>query len=311
MVFDYIVSKEKQFGTEQTADIWKEKVLPLVPDFETYNWNLLPGKFTPDLRFTVAWVHLEVNESVFAIINSGNSSINAYLFVSNWQAQHYLSYFPFIDEKRVFVVKNAIEPIPKHTKPSTEVINITYNADQYRGLNVLFKSLKYLKTTHPVKFHIYRNIDSITIPKDDRLVFHGRVEHDVLRKDLENMHIYAYPCTWLETSCISLMEALSAGCYCLTSNYGALIETGIGFTHQYQYIPDLEEHAKVFAKELDLAIENYLNGWDSTNQINAANQVFGWEQRVKDWVKLGEELKPYAEIRKKALERAFNDSNSK
>ena len=42
---------------------------------------------------------------------------------------------------------------------------------------------------------------------------------------LKEMHIYAFPSIWVETSCISAIEAMGAGCEIVTTNLGALYET--------------------------------------------------------------------------------------
>jgi glycosyltransferase involved in cell wall biosynthesis len=46
--------------------------------------------------------------------------------------------------------------------------------------------------------------------------------------------MYVYPSIFEETSCISLLESMAAGLYCISTNYGALFETGAEFP---MYIP--------------------------------------------------------------------------
>ena len=50
----------------------------------------------------------------------------------------------------------------------------------------------------------------------------GFVENNKIIELLKNMHIYSFPSIWPETSCISAIEAMAAGCEIVTSNLGAL-----------------------------------------------------------------------------------------
>ena len=60
---------------------------------------------------------------------------------------------------------------------------------------------------------------------DDRITYYGSVPYEELREAWKKMHILAYPSTWQETSCRVAMEAMSAHCAVVTSNWGALPET--------------------------------------------------------------------------------------
>ena len=41
------------------------------------------------------------------------------------------------------------------------------------------------------------------------MTYHGFKPNDVVRKALSEAHIFAYPSIWVETSCISAIEAMS------------------------------------------------------------------------------------------------------
>ena len=54
----------------------------------------------------------------------------------------------------------------------------------------------------------------------------GFRNNEWIKKHLKNYNMFVYPSIWEETFCISLLEAMAAGLYCIVSNYRALYETG-------------------------------------------------------------------------------------
>lgn len=280
----------KTFGTEHIAEQWKNNVLSKRPEMLKYNWILVPGFFNYEKNLNVVWNHIEINESVEKIYNEFKNVFDANIFVSHWQYREYIKRY-FLDESKCFVAKNAIVPIPKHKKPNTNIINIVYFSDDIRGLDILFEALRLIPEEKDIKVHVYRDINHNFITTDDRVIFHDKVSNDELRKDLESMHIFAYPCTFPETSCISLMEAMSAGCYCITSDVGALPETASNLVQMYEYNHFKPHHIEKFANELKKGLNIFRSGeWNPKLQIEVANKVFSWETRIKDWLHIADEL---------------------
>ena len=72
--------------------------------------------------------------------------------------------------------------------------------------------------------HIYKRAKSM-----DGVNYYGTITNDEIREMLKTQHIMAYPSVYEETSCLTMIEACSAGCLCVIPNLGALPETGANF----------------------------------------------------------------------------------
>jgi len=93
------------------------------------------------------------------------------------------------------------------------------------------------------------------IREHPNMTYHGFVPNNELKEHLNKSHIFAYPSTWIETSCRAMLEAMSAGLVCVHPNYGALAETSGSLNIMYQGNSDKGKHANVFVNHLNAAIE--------------------------------------------------------
>jgi UDP-glucose:(glucosyl)LPS alpha-1,2-glucosyltransferase len=252
-------------------------------------------------KIRIYWLHdLPGDPAADHLRNGGWNKFHRLVFASNWQMQAFINYYD-IPWSKCIVLQNAIEPIPQHEKPTDGTIRLAYWSTPHRGLNILVPVFdKLCEKYDNIELDVYSSFKLYGWEERDKqfealfeacrnhpkINYHGAIPNEELRKNLEKTHILAYPSIWQETSCITLMEAMSAGIVSVHSNLGALHETSAGWSHMYQYHEDLNAHAHTFYQVLDGIIENY---WDEGIQSRAqsgksyANVFYNWEFRKLQW----------------------------
>lgn len=268
-------------------------------------------------RVRVFWCHdLPADpESENVLRNEGWEKFEKLVFVSNWQKQQYISYYG-IPYSKCIVLQNAIDPI-SYTEKDKSVkskIRLIYHTTPHRGLNLAYHAVDQLSKKYGSKlqfdvfssFEIYgwkeRNeqfedlFEAIRSHKN--MKYHGTVPNDVVRKHLQKAHIFAYPSIWPETSCISLMEAMSAGCLSVHSDLAALPETAANWTYMYNYQEEQGEHLNLFISCLDAAIQSLIDEEQRPQmlrrlqgQSSYAGLYYNWELRKIQWGQFIESLK--------------------
>lgn len=287
-------------GTERMKFGLLERIDPeLIDNFQIYV-SRTEEPFD-ETKVRIFWAHdLPGDPASEHLRNGGWKNYHRLVFVSNWQMQAYIQRYD-IPWSKCIVLQNAIEPFEEKEKPNDGIIRLAYWSTPHRGLNILvpvFERLceKYdnivLDVYSSFKLYGWDKQDEPYKPLFERCESHpkinywGTVSNDVLRKQLADTHIMAYPSTWAETSCICLMEAMSAGLQCVHPNYGALAETASNWTNMYQWQDDLNDHASHFYAALDASIESY---WDEgaqsriASQRSYANVFYNWQLRAFQW----------------------------
>jgi glycosyltransferase involved in cell wall biosynthesis len=205
------------------------------------------------------------------------------------------------------VIQNAINPVQVNVeeKPKDKV-KIIYHTTPHRGLNILYTVFEILaKEFDFIELDVYSSFKIYGWEVRDeqykevfdkcrehpQINYHGSVSNDEVKKALAQAHIFAYPSIWQETSCISLMEAMSAGCLCVHPNYAALPETAANWTQMYQWNEDINAHAGMFHANLRNAILVAKNGWGGAfAQKNYADIFYSWDNRQNQWISFLKEL---------------------
>jgi len=263
-------------------------------------------------KIKILWAHdLAGDTEVQFLKDDGYSVFDKIVFVSHWQQQQYNTILG-VPYSKGTVMLNAIDPIESHDKPD-DVINLVYFSTPHRGLEILVPVFEHLhennfKTLNKeVHLHVYSSFKLYGWEARDKpylelfercknhpnIHYHGAVSNQQIHEDLKKMHILAYPCIWPETSCIVLMEAMSAGLICVHSSFAALPETASNWTLMYPMTENNSDHANVFAQNLYNAVRLQETG--SLNerlrlQSMYANSFYNWDVRAMQWDNLLKEL---------------------
>ena len=134
----------------------------------------------------------------------------SFVFPSDWSLEKYHLDLGLEYEKSV-VLKNAIVPIPLHSKPKEGPIRLRYISTPHRGLDVLIGAPQALKLEN-VELDIYssfkiygweekdKDFEKFTkyVGKLQNVNYHGSVSNEEIRTALQQTHILAYPNTYQE-----------------------------------------------------------------------------------------------------------------
>jgi glycosyltransferase involved in cell wall biosynthesis len=134
---------------------------------------------------------------------------------------------------------------------------------------------------------------------DKRIKFVGWTDHKEYLENIKKSDIMSYPCTFQETACIQVMEAMSAGLKIITSSLGALPDTTGGYATIMKDFP-YENHKilkkrktiiRFFTKEMKKSIKEIRNEkFDPTDQIEYITNRFSWENVEKQWIEFDKYL---------------------
>jgi len=230
------------------------------------------------------------------------------VFVSNYQLATY-NLALGVPYQNAIVLRNAIDPI-EYKEKDEDVIRIIYHTTPHRGLNLVVAAVKAIAEEMGDKIHldVYSSFEAYGWKERDKpyedlfeeirqhpnMTYHGFQPNDVVRSALQEAHIFAYPSVWPETSCISAIEAMSAGCEVVCPNFAALPETTGNFARMYQFNEDMGEHANVFANQLFQAIVEHRDENLQKKlmfQKNWVDNFFNWDLRAAEWTNMLQSIK--------------------
>jgi glycosyltransferase involved in cell wall biosynthesis len=249
------------------------------------------------------WQHLNHNEeSAFNMKNTEFvDQISQFIYVSDWQMKVFSQNIN-IPLDRSKVIRNAIDPIEYQEKSRTGKLKLIYTSTPWRGLDVLLDAFRILNRDD-IELDVYSS--TVIYGKDfltnkfnwlfdqcrntKNVNYRGYALNKAVRKAVQSAHIFAYPNTFEETSCLCAIEAGAAGCRIVTTDYGALTETCGDHAVYVNYNPNRLQLAEEYASILDREIDNYWSTYPTLRvQSEYFNTEYSWGNRKNEWITLFE-----------------------
>lgn len=239
---------------------------------------------------------------------------NRIVCISDWQKEMFVRQLG-VQAERIDVLRNAIGPAFQRMFASREELaaakrgppRLAYTSTPFRGLDVLLDCIPPLRRQYPsVVADIYSSMQVygqdaagdpfrplyVRCQTTPGVAYVGSLPQPELAQRLRGAWVLAYPNTFPETSCIAVMEALAAGLAVVTSDLGALPETGAGWAtlvpplsllrSRQQYVADFVAAVQqVLAQAAADETAFFDRQWQQVQQINT---TCTWPIRADQWI---------------------------
>jgi glycosyltransferase involved in cell wall biosynthesis len=255
-------------------------------------------------RKTILWLHDTPSEEEASFLEqpANRAVFSGIVNVSHYQALLY-HMIPGVPYSNMTVLQNAIEPFGAYVPRRAERIRLIYHSAPSRGLNILVPVFEHLVERHPyIELDVFSSFSLYGWSERDepyralferctahpRIRYHGAQPNAMVRATLSDCDIFAYPSIHAETSCLSAIEAMAAGCLTVCPAYGGLPETCANFARLYPFTEDLQTHANRFASVLEEAICTVRQRRADDEQLRARqvdyfNDFYSWDRRAREW----------------------------
>jgi glycosyltransferase involved in cell wall biosynthesis len=236
---------------------------------------------------------------------SNHSKYDWYVFNSNWNYEKFRDHFDIPCERSV-VIKNGIDNIkPRDQKiEGNRKIKIIHHSTPWRGLSVLLGAMQLVKNPN-VQLDVYSSCEVYgqafaeandkhyealydQARKLPNVNYIGYKPNEYIKEHLKDYDLYVYPSIWEETFCISALEAMAAGLYCIVTNYGALYETCAEFPMTIPYSDNYPSLSYKFAAGIDMAVDAIKTPGIQEHlreQIKYVNRFYDWKVKGASWTR--------------------------
>ena len=213
---------------------------------------------------------------------SNHTKYDWYVFNSSWNYEKYRDLYD-LPTDRCHVIKNGVTNFPeRQVYKKGDTLRMIFHPTPWRGLNVLLATMQLLEKEN-IELDVYSSCkiygedfekdndqqyqdlydQAKTLPNVNYL---GYRPNEFILSKLPYYHMFAYPSIWEETSCISLLESMAAGLYCVVTNY-------VNLAHQFA------EGIKICRDTLhEPAIQEHLD-----EQQKYVKRFYSWDKKSLEW----------------------------
>ena len=213
-------------------------------------------------QYKIIWAHDNCDQAGHATLPQHVDNIDKIVCVSDWEREQYIKYNRAPAEK-LTVIPNGVDDMFRPSgKPKSKTC-IFFSAP-HKGIAPLVPIWKEVIKHHPdAKLKVFSSMslygdvqpgegENETITTDKGLEpspfipiykelqklsgveYSPCIDREELLPHIQDAAFYIHPNVWEETFCVSLAEAMSCGCFPITTDMGALPETSNGMG---KYIP--------------------------------------------------------------------------
>jgi glycosyltransferase involved in cell wall biosynthesis len=295
-----------------SAATWKEQDVVVVQNFADSAADLRP-LLRADAKVALWTQHAHDQPAMKGLLDASlRDSHHAFVFVSEWQRRQFQEMFK-VDLHKSAILRNAVSPVFENLfRPDESILGgkesppvLAYTSTPFRGLNILLATFPFIRAAHPdVLLRVFSSMQVYQMAADKDAAqygvlyercrsttgaeYVGSVPQPQLVKELRRTTLLTYPNHFAETSCISVMEAMAAGCHVVTSELGALPETAAGHATLLPVGKDWQDYGQRFVHETVKVLDQYQTAPDIVEsrlrrQVDVINATCTWRHRALQW----------------------------
>lgn len=264
----------------------------------------------------ILWAHDNCDQPIHANLPAVANQLSAIVCLSEWERQQYIKYKRAPEEKLKVIYYGLDSIFVPSSKPKSKTA-IFFSAP-HKGITPLPKIWKQVIKNHPdahlkvfSSMSLYENAGSTQQETEEFLeairelktlpnvLYSPCIEREELVSHIQDAAFFVHPNVWEETFCLSLAEAMSCGCYPITSNIGALPEvsfgkgkyismtgenTPTGWKPSSQFIDEFAQEVSRCFEFFDKEPETFYNATKDLSKLT--RETYDWNKSASVWKEL-------------------------